>query len=64
MRRVRAVWDGERTSVKNKTRPVGSWLGWDPSPALTPPLGPLHLPTATTMPAVVLGDGRSPAWHN
>lgn len=64
MRRVRAVWDRERTSVKNKTPSRWFMAGWDASLALNPPLGHLPLPTATTIPAVVLRGQESPAWHS
>lgn len=57
MRRVRAEWDRERTSVRNKPFPVGLWLGWDPSRALHPPGGHPHLPTAPTA-QLLSGGGR------
>lgn len=41
MRRVRAVWDRERTSVKNKPLPIGSWL-------VGTPAWPSALPWATS----------------
>lgn len=52
MRRVRAEWDRERTSVRNKPFPLvlGLWLGWDHSLALHPPLGHPHLPTSPLYP--------------
>lgn len=64
MRRVRAVWDRERTSVKNKTPSHWFMAGWDPSLALSPPLGHLPLPSASTIPAIVLRGRESPAWHD
>lgn len=58
MRRVGAVWDRERTSVKSKTPSRWLMAGWDAS------LGPLPRPTATAIPAVVLRGQESPAWHS
>lgn len=52
MRRVGAVWDRERTSVKSKTPSRWLMAGWDASLAPNPPLGPS--PTPLQLPSQLL----------
>lgn len=57
MRRIRAVSDRERTSVRNKTASC-LWPDWGPLP------GPKPSPRQTPhFPAATLTGRRSPAWH-
>lgn len=63
MRRIRAVCDRERTSVRNKTASHCLWLDRGPCLALNPPLDQPPLPHCTTVPAAALTGRGSPAWH-
>lgn len=58
MRRIRAVWDRERTSVKNKT-PAHCFMA-ELGPRLGPKtsLGPTPTSPVATTPAVVLRGGE------
>lgn len=63
MRRIRAVCDRERTSVRNRTASCCLGLVWGPCLALNPPPDQPHFPTAATIPAAAPTGRRSPAQH-